>query len=92
MPLLLLLVQSGLEAGIIWPTPGEKFWERAPRTAPAPVPGGIAPRVERDNYQLEIVHVTAEMAPIAKASCVLGFRVYGVGVGVFEPAGRGGGR
>ncbi|EFJ39907.1 hypothetical protein VOLCADRAFT_108446 [Volvox carteri f. nagariensis] len=61
---------AGPEAGILWPqaSGGEKFWERAPRTAPAPLDRGAVqePPVERDANTLHVVHITAEMAPIAK--------------------------
>ncbi|KXZ52394.1 hypothetical protein GPECTOR_9g438 [Gonium pectorale] len=61
-------VQPADEGGILWPTPGEAFWERAPRTSPAPLaPGGSSqPPAPRDPQPLHIVHLTAEMAPIAK--------------------------
>lgn len=58
-----------LDAGIAWPARGEKFWERAPRTAPAPPLAGAsrsAPPPERDSQPLSIMHISAEMAPIAK--------------------------
>ncbi|KAG2494247.1 hypothetical protein HYH03_007602 [Edaphochlamys debaryana] len=57
-----------VDGGILWPKPGEAFWERAPRTEPAPLEGGAAdpPVVERDAQAQHIIHITAEMAPIAK--------------------------
>lgn len=44
------------------------FWNRAPRTVPMTLPDGdtSVPPVERDAQALHVVHVTAEMAPIAK--------------------------
>ncbi|GAB4815898.1 hypothetical protein N2152v2_002944 [Parachlorella kessleri] len=59
-----------LEAGIVWPQPGSAFWEQQPRTAPLPVapPAGTVAGAKRDPRQLHIVHITAEMAPVAKAS------------------------
>lgn len=61
----------GLLEGIAWPTAGEaKFWDRAPRSAPAPPLTGsssMAPP-EQDANPMHIVHITAEMAPIAKVS------------------------
>lgn len=62
-----------LESGILWPAPGGEpnFWDRAARATPIPVAsqdgagssnaGGTAP-----DKLLHVVHVTAEMAPIAK--------------------------
>ncbi|GLC45319.1 hypothetical protein PLESTB_000309300 [Pleodorina starrii] len=60
--------EPSIDGGILWPTAGERFWERAPRTAPAPLECGAAqqPPLQRDANPLHIVHVTAEMAPIAK--------------------------
>ena len=63
-------VQVGLMEGITWPQPGEdKFWERAPRSAPAPPLMGSSSSAAppaRDADPMHLVHVTAEMAPIAK--------------------------
>jgi hypothetical protein len=61
-----------LEEGIVWPTAGEKFWDRAARSSPATLaPTTPAVPVERDPESLHIVHITAEMAPIAKVACLL---------------------
>ncbi len=56
-----------VEAGIIWPTPGSNFWEQPTRKVPLPLapPASLAGG-KRDSRQLHVVHVTAEMAPIAK--------------------------
>ena len=63
-------LQVGLMEGTAWPQPGEdKFWERAPRSAPAPPLAGStssAAPAAKDSDPMHIVHVTAEMAPIAK--------------------------
>ena len=62
-------MQSDLLGGITWPSPSEaRFWDRAPRTSPAPISGGTAaaPVQELDADPMHIVHITAEMAPIAK--------------------------
>ncbi|KAK9846522.1 hypothetical protein WJX81_005900 [Elliptochloris bilobata] len=58
-----------LEAGIAWPVPGESppFWERPARTAPlqrGQRANGVG--AVRDARRLHVVHMTAEMAPIAK--------------------------
>ncbi|PNW71709.1 hypothetical protein CHLRE_16g665800v5 [Chlamydomonas reinhardtii] len=60
--------QASVDGGIIWPKPGEAFWERSPRASPMPLQGGAAeaPPVERDGNPMHIIHITAEMAPIAK--------------------------
>lgn len=61
-----------LQDGIRWPERGEaNFWERPPRTSPPPFElydtGGGADVVHpRDRIALHIVHITAEMAPVAK--------------------------
>ncbi|GIM11576.1 hypothetical protein Vretimale_15059 [Volvox reticuliferus] len=60
--------EVGVDEGILWPTAGERFWERAPRSAPCPLarsPAQQRPQ-ERDSNTLHVVHITAEMAPIAK--------------------------
>ena len=59
-----------VEAGIVWPQAGSSFWEQPPRKAPLPVapPAGAGAGAKRDPRQLHIVHVTAEMAPVAKVS------------------------
>lgn len=57
-----------LEAGVAWPDPGSAFWEAPPRKAPMPVdigPGCIS-APPRDPKPLQVVHFTAELAPIAK--------------------------
>ncbi len=62
------LMQEALAQGIAWPTRGERFWERAPRSAPFPLPlqdSAFVPR-EKDGRQLHIVHIAAELAPIGK--------------------------
>lgn len=61
-------LQASVDGGIIWPKPGEAFWERSPRASPMPLQGGAAeaPPVERDGNPMHIIHITAEMAPIAK--------------------------
>eukprot|EP00798_Chlamydomonas_sp_ICE-L_P015690 gene15691-21797_t len=52
---------------IAWPTSGENFWERPPRTDIADLPGGTdRAAIEQDSRPLHIAHITAEMAPIAK--------------------------
>jgi len=70
LPLLLLLcTQRQLERGVAWPTPGSKFWEQAPRGTPMPVDVGAGKNSlvqPRDSRCLDIVHFTAELAPIAK--------------------------
>jgi starch synthase len=60
-----------LEGGIRWPTPQEgAFWERAARDAPLPVAPPTLLTSTRDAGQaLHVVHLTAEMAPLAKV-CV----------------------
>lgn len=58
-----------MEAGIKWPKPEEgSFWERPPRDVPMPLtpPGGTAAAVQKDPRAFHVVHITAEMAPIAK--------------------------
>ena len=63
-----LLIQN-TESDIEWPTPDENppFWERAPYPAPLPGDGDDeAMAAKRDPNPLHVVHVTAEMAPIAK--------------------------
>lgn len=67
--LTLSLPQRQLEAGVAWPTPGTKFWELAPRGTPMPVDVGAGKNSlvqPRDSRCLDIVHFTAELAPIAK--------------------------
>jgi starch synthase len=63
-----LLIQN-TENDIKWPTPDENppFYERAPYPAPLPGDGDEeAKAAKRDPNPLHVVHVTAEMAPIAK--------------------------
>ncbi|KAF8055587.1 SS4 [Scenedesmus sp. PABB004] len=57
-----------LELGVAWPARGSKFWESPARGAPMPVDVGAgASSVQpRDSRSLDIVHFTAELAPIAK--------------------------
>ncbi|KAI7843173.1 hypothetical protein COHA_003157 [Chlorella ohadii] len=58
-----------LEQGIQWPSPDEgSFWERPPRAAPLPLapPPGAAGAAQRDPRSVQVVHITAEMAPHAK--------------------------
>eukprot|EP00884_Botryococcus_braunii_P005626 jgi/Botrbrau1/15064/Bobra.118_2s0012.1 len=61
---------SNLEDGVVWPLPDEQppFWERAPRTAPLPryLLGDRTPPEPPDPRPLYVVHMTAEMAPLAK--------------------------
>lgn len=54
---------------VLWPTPGEKFWERPVQASYSPLAGasaGNAAAVTKDARPLKVVHITAEMAPIAK--------------------------
>ena len=63
-----LLIQN-TESDIRWPTPDENppFYERAPYPSPLPGDGDEeAMAAKRDPNPLHVVHVTAEMAPIAK--------------------------
>lgn len=64
--------QRQLERGVQWPTQGTKFWEQPPRGAPMPVDVGAGKTGSlvqpRDSRSLDIVHFTAELAPIAKVS------------------------
>uniref|UniRef100_A0A7R9YVB8 Starch synthase, chloroplastic/amyloplastic n=1 Tax=Chlamydomonas euryale TaxID=1486919 RepID=A0A7R9YVB8_9CHLO len=59
-----------LNEGIRWPRKDEqRFWDRAPRYEPRPVEGGQGAgggALEKDTNPLHIIHITAEMAPIAK--------------------------
>jgi len=63
-------LKDALRDGIAWPSPNEpKFWDRAPRSEPMPPlasPPGSVLSTERDSTPMHIVHITAEMAPIAK--------------------------
>lgn len=58
-----------IAAGIHWPDPATEtaFWERPPRDAPVSI-GGAANHAaaDKDRRSLHVVHMTAEMAPIAK--------------------------
>lgn len=69
--------QRQLERGVLWPTQGTKFWEQPPRGAPMPVDVGAGKTGSlvqpRDSRSLDIVHFTAELAPIAKVSCGTAF-------------------
>jgi hypothetical protein len=62
--------QRQLEQGVAWPSPGSKFWEASPRTNPMPVDvgAGSSSVQPRDSRSLDVVHFTAELAPIAKVS------------------------
>eukprot|EP00879_Flechtneria_rotunda_P011073 GHRR01011570.1.p1 GENE.GHRR01011570.1~~GHRR01011570.1.p1 ORF type:complete len:636 (+),score=228.04 GHRR01011570.1:282-2189(+) len=57
-----------LELGVAWPTPGTKFWDLPPRATPMPVDvgAGSSSVQPKDSRSLDIVHLTAELAPIAK--------------------------
>ncbi|KAL6780709.1 SSS4 [Auxenochlorella protothecoides x Auxenochlorella symbiontica] len=58
-----------LEAGIVWPQGREdRFWERPPRKAPLSLPGppGKEGPPATAAEPLTIIHIAAEMAPIAK--------------------------
>jgi starch synthase len=61
-------VQRQLEQGVAWPTPGSKFWESPARSNPMPIDvgAGSSSVQPRDSRSLDIVHFTAELAPIAK--------------------------
>lgn len=59
---------SSIEENIAWPSPGEKFWDRAPTHQPLQLSGGSDDSAIKDARSLEVVHVTAEMAPIAKVT------------------------
>lgn len=60
---------DGLEKGINWPQVGSQFWDKAPRHAGIALedisPPGQA-KIQKDQAPLHIVHMTAEMAPVAK--------------------------
>ena len=60
--------QGNLHDGIQWPSPNEaRFWDRSPRTSLAPIDDGASSTPpEQDADPMHIVHITAEMAPIAK--------------------------
>eukprot|EP00775_Hariotina_reticulata_P004742 gene4742-4992_t len=57
-----------LERGVSWPTTGTKFWDQTPRLSPMPIDVGAgSSSVEpRDSRSLDVVHLTAQLAPIAK--------------------------
>ncbi|EIE18024.1 soluble starch synthase [Coccomyxa subellipsoidea C-169] len=58
-----------IEGGISWPQPQEEaFWERPPRSEAELWHAGASSSgpVVRDQRSLHVVHMTAEMAPIAK--------------------------
>lgn len=64
-------MQKQLERGISWPEPGSDFWTLPPRTSPMPIDigeGNAIVNTPRDSTPLHIVHITAELAPIAKVS------------------------
>ena len=50
-------------AAIDWPEPFSTFWERPPRTLPPPTTTASVPQ---DNDRMHVVHITAELAPLAK--------------------------
>jgi len=58
------LLTPASEADIVWPIPGEMppFWDRPPM----PTPPASTDAIPQDPNPLHIVHITAEMAPIAK--------------------------
>lgn len=60
-------LETQLQKGIKWPTAGEReFWDR-PAREQALLVGGMETRAAtKDQRQLHVVHVTAEMAPCAK--------------------------
>jgi hypothetical protein len=55
--------------GVSWPVRGSRFWESPARATPMPVDVGAGSNTvqPRDSRALDIVHFTAELAPIAKA-------------------------
>ena len=58
-----------LEKAINWPLAGSSFWEKSPRDASITLEDVSPPgqsTVTRDPSPLHIVHMTAEMAPVAK--------------------------
>ncbi|KIY93888.1 starch synthase [Monoraphidium neglectum] len=57
-----------LEAGVAWPDPSTPFWEAAPRSEAMPFDVGAGPpeAPPQDARPLQVVHFTAELAPIAK--------------------------
>lgn len=61
-------LMAELEKGINWPSPGDKFWETEPRSSPFSYDLGPnnLPAPPKDPKPLHIVHLTAEMAPLAK--------------------------
>ncbi|KAL6751578.1 soluble starch synthase [Haematococcus lacustris] len=61
-------VEAFLAEGIAWPAAGERFWERSPRHQPFPLQlqDSVRVAVERDTRTLQVVHITAELAPIGK--------------------------
>lgn len=64
---LALLVSVAASADLRWPSPTDDppFWMRQTRVAPE-TSGTLAASADPDAYSLSVVHVTAEMAPIAK--------------------------
>lgn len=61
-----------------WPSPGTKFWEAPARSSPMPVDvgGGSSSVQPRDSRSLDVVHFTAELAPIAKVREACRFIAY----------------
>ncbi|BDA42114.1 Glycogen synthase 1 [Coccomyxa sp. Obi] len=58
---------KAIEKGIRWPEPSEEaFWERSPRSEPVSLGASGSGSSVRDPRSLHVVHMTAEMAPIAK--------------------------
>jgi len=62
------LLNASSESEIRWPDPSEDppFWEREPYPAPLENSGRVGESIQRTETPLHVVHVTAEMAPIAK--------------------------
>lgn len=60
-------LEGKLSAGVRWPSQQEDaFWERPPRNEPLLVGGMQPPPTVKDSTPLHVVHLTAEMAPLAK--------------------------
>ncbi len=59
--------------GVVWPRPGERFWERAPRQQafPASLKDSGHVTVQRDGRALHVMHIAAELAPIGKVRVAL---------------------
>jgi starch synthase len=63
--------QDMLRDGINWPQPNQvpPFWERDARASPMPLARTVSSSAqEKDADTMQIIHITAEMAPIAKVS------------------------